>query len=198
MPTGYTAEIEEKDISFKEFALRCARAFGACMDMREEPLSEKIPDEFKPHDYHPKNIRESKEKLETIRRMSDCDAEAAASAEHLKETERIETLLKRRTERLIRYKRMIAAVDAWVPPTKDHVGLKEFMLDQIRISMPHNDEDFYKFPVKIDGPCWRAKQIDKILSDIAYHEKGHSSECEQVRVQNLWIKNLRESLEELP
>ena len=34
MPTGYTYKIGE-GASFKEFVMACARAFGACVEMRD-------------------------------------------------------------------------------------------------------------------------------------------------------------------
>jgi hypothetical protein len=41
MPTGYTAMIEEReDVTFREFALTCARAFGACIMQRDNSLAE--------------------------------------------------------------------------------------------------------------------------------------------------------------
>jgi len=44
MPTGYTAEIYEgeKEVTFEKFALTCARAFGACITIRDEPMSASI------------------------------------------------------------------------------------------------------------------------------------------------------------
>lgn len=195
MPTGYTAAIEESDISFHDFVLKCARAFGALVEMREEPLSAEIPDELKPSDYHLKNIKSGKEELTMIRGMLDSEYEESAKGEYLDEMARVEESLKKRNDLLIRYKKMLASVNAWVPPTPDHCGLKEFMIDQIRISMPLNDEDYYKFPERIDGKQWRAKQIERISRSIAYHEKEYASELARVADRNRWIKDLRESLE---
>lgn len=36
MPTGYTADIKD-GIDFKTYAMNCARAFGACVMLRDEP-----------------------------------------------------------------------------------------------------------------------------------------------------------------
>lgn len=38
MPTGYTADIKD-GITFRDFALRCARAFGATIMQRDEDIS---------------------------------------------------------------------------------------------------------------------------------------------------------------
>lgn len=52
MPTGYTSPLYEgKEISFEQFALRCARNFGALVMMREEPLDTPIPEKFNPCEY---------------------------------------------------------------------------------------------------------------------------------------------------
>ena len=40
MPTGYTAFIEDGDITTgREFLLLCSRNFGVAIDVRDEPLS---------------------------------------------------------------------------------------------------------------------------------------------------------------
>lgn len=60
MPTGYTAPIYEgeKDFTFWKFAMRCARSFGACAGLRDEPLDMVIDldKHFKPSDYYKKEL----------------------------------------------------------------------------------------------------------------------------------------------
>lgn len=47
MPTGYTYPVcEGKITEFPDFALSCARAFGALISMREEPMDAPLPDEI--------------------------------------------------------------------------------------------------------------------------------------------------------
>lgn len=64
MPTAYTANIS-KGITFKEYALLCARNFGATITMRDEPLDAEIP-EFQPSDYYVKRISEIKKDINTL------------------------------------------------------------------------------------------------------------------------------------
>ena len=45
MPTGYTAGILEGE-TFEQYALQCAKAFGALVMMRDEPSDAPIPDQF--------------------------------------------------------------------------------------------------------------------------------------------------------
>lgn len=59
MPTGYTYPVaEEKVDTLAEFALQCARAFGACVTMRDEPSNKPIPEEFKPSLHYQKKLDE--------------------------------------------------------------------------------------------------------------------------------------------
>lgn len=56
MPTGYTHKIKD-GMTFKEYALRCARNFGALMDMRDDPMDAPIPI-FTPSGYHEEKLIE--------------------------------------------------------------------------------------------------------------------------------------------
>jgi hypothetical protein len=58
MPTGYTAKLMEEGQSFPEFAMRCARNFGALIMMRDESLDVPIPEQFEPSDYYRKKLSE--------------------------------------------------------------------------------------------------------------------------------------------
>ena len=62
MPTGYTAKIADGQ-TFEEFILSCARAFGALVEMRDEPADAPIPEEFKPSAYHTTQIGVARAKM---------------------------------------------------------------------------------------------------------------------------------------
>jgi len=71
MPTGYTATLMEKNQTFPEFIMGCARAFGALIMMRDDPNDATIPDKFEPSDYHAKGIIKAREKLAKLKAMTD-------------------------------------------------------------------------------------------------------------------------------
>lgn len=67
MPTGYTADIQN-DITFQQFALNCACAFGACISLRDEPAGTQIQEVFEPDiKYYDKNIEK---KIKRIKKMA--------------------------------------------------------------------------------------------------------------------------------
>ena len=67
MPTGYTAFIEDGEITTgKEFLLLCSRAFGVDVDVKEEPLSVPTPMKFEPKTYHKERLDKALKELNKI------------------------------------------------------------------------------------------------------------------------------------
>lgn len=79
MPTGYTADIKD-GITFKTFVMNCARAFGACVELRDEPGGgEKIPESFQPSNYHADKVLAARQELAHVRELSADQRERAAA-----------------------------------------------------------------------------------------------------------------------
>lgn len=58
MPTGYTVKIYNGEkVSGKDFLMTCARNFGTCITMRDEPLSKPIPDKFEPSKFYENELK---------------------------------------------------------------------------------------------------------------------------------------------
>lgn len=67
MPTGYTAQIEDRRITnAKDFLLLCTRAFGVAIDIKDEPLSTPTPMEFEPDEYFKINLQRKQQLTNTI------------------------------------------------------------------------------------------------------------------------------------
>lgn len=195
MPTGYTAAIAD-GISFRDFALRCARAFGALVTMRDDPMDAPIHD-FVPADYHSKALAKARTRLAELNRMTLDGAEQAAQEEYDEAARsRAESIAKDRALSEA-YGAMRRQVEAWNPPTADHVGLKDFMLKQIDESIRFDSmADYYREnPIKrIQAAEWLEKQRTSAMWDIEYHAKEHAAEVARVESRNAWVEALRESL----
>src|SRR6266849_6658520 len=139
MPTGYTAMIEERDVTFNEFVWQCARGMGALIMMRDDPMDAPIPERFKLSDYYDKSLLEVNTAIKRLEAMT--SAERVAEGERLKREsiERNEEWLSERIEVNVRYNAMLAQVADWNPPTSEHQGLKDFMAQQISISFNSTD-----------------------------------------------------------
>ena len=198
MPTGYTAKIEE-GISFKQFVLNCARAFGACIEMRDDPMDKPIPDEFNPSDYHEKKLAEANKQIVKLKAMTLAVCETEAKAEYEKSLQYHKDSLKKRGDLKRKYDAMLAEVQKWNPPTNKHEGLKKFMREQIEESIKYDCEGNYHFDSlanlkQIPAKEWQKKQIDQCLKDISYAAKNQKEENERAASRTAWVRQLRESI----
>lgn len=67
MANGYTYRVEDGEItSLRDFALFCARAFGAAITMRDEPLSTPLPKAFEPDNYYLNVLEAEKKNLDYL------------------------------------------------------------------------------------------------------------------------------------
>jgi hypothetical protein len=189
MPTGYTAKLEEKGQTFAEFVWTCARAFGALITMREDSLDAPIPEAFQPEPYAERSLREAKAELERVRKMTLKEAEKEAAASFVERKAEVEKHNVKVRAILARYKAMEAEVRAWVPPTPDHDGLRNFMLQQIKESTQYTHES--KVPARLSAAEWREQRLASAARDVAYYEKSWAEEQERTRSRNKWLNDLR-------
>lgn len=194
MPTGYTDAIR-RGITFQQFALDCARAFGACITLRDEAGGgEKIPEKFEPSDYHLVEGRNARERLSKLRAMT--DTAAAIEANREREEAEVSNAKYRREqdETRAKYEAMLQSVRAWVPPSAEHASLKAFMVEQIEGSIKFDCTPCEHHLPERDAATWRRDQIKQAERDILYHEEEHRKEVERARGRTEWVRALRESL----
>lgn len=195
MPTGYTADVQSGKITdFPAFALLCARAFGATVMMRDDPLSSPIPDEFKPSQHHAEWARDMRAKLDALLAMTPEEIATARDAAEANRATSLAEAEERCAQELARYEAMLSAVNAWVPPTPEHVGLKEFMVEQL-----NNSIRFDCGPVTYNSeplpppPEWHGIQIKNAADNLARYIKAQRDEEERVADRNAWVRALRQS-----
>lgn len=195
MPTGYTAGIYDGSItSFEEYALQCARAFGACITLRDEELTSDIP-EFKPSDYHLKKIREIENERITLENTLDALLQLQLDKEHEDRVSSYHNWEKENRLRFERYEAMLVKARAYKAPTSEHVEYAKFLVSQIEDSMKFDCFAYSDLPpVKPSLEEWKANKIRNLYKDLAYHSKEYDAELERVEKRNLWIKALKESL----
>lgn len=201
MPTGYTADVAEGKVTeFRDFAFQCARAFGALIDMRDDPKDAPIPEKVEAHSsYHETQIAKAKARLDVLRAMSPkqvalAAAAAWADARAYHEKEAAQSAVTRE-----RYNAMLTKVEAWEPPSPDHVEMKNFMRQQLRESIDFDTR--YTAPPRsesYDPKRWLTTEVERQERSIAYHHKALGEELERTANRNAWLKALRESLVEPP
>lgn len=202
MPTGYTAPIYEgeENFTFKKFAMRCARNFGALIEMRGEPLDAEIDFGkcFQPSDYYKKALERVEKEYQEF--LDNPPTEEKLGEEYDKKVNNdFEKFLERKESRNAlqeRYAAMLEQVKAWEPPTEEHNGLKEFMIRQLQESVyydcvvysPYTDdrEEYIKYHMS----------PEPLLKEIAYYKERYEKEVELCNNRKLWVIKLMQSLKE--
>lgn len=195
MPTGYTYEVQEGKITeFPDFAMQCARAFGALIMMRDDPPDAPIrPREV--GDYHKNELADAQAELARYEAMTTEQADAEAEAAYQKACGyRRESEARCKLHR-DRYEAMLAKVNEWTPPTTEHEGLKKFMVQQLTDSIKHDCNVYPEKPPRREtGAEWLAKAIKDAKWSIQYHEEGYAKDVKNANESNGWVEALRESL----
>lgn len=194
MPTGYTSELCKKDVSFKKFVMTCARAMGACISMRDSSLDTPVPSEFRPDEYHRKELLKATEELRRLTRMSEGQAGVRAEGEYRAELSRHEKHVREAEQTKKRLLVMLAKVCEWQPPTPEHVDLKHFMVQQLEETLKHDGRVYGSPPTKKEPKVWLEEQLARAKRDIEYHGNEQKKEEERCLERNRWILDLRNSL----
>ena len=153
MPTGYTAFIEDGDITTgREFLLLCSRNFGVAIDVRDEPLSVPTPTKFEPDPYYKKSYEDSIKELEEAKVLTFDTAKLRRQLEYEKKIKRASEISTKMDEMNQRYQKVRREVDSWIPPTNSHSGIKRFALEQIDMCVKHNNDIFEYYQKILDAP----------------------------------------------
>lgn len=202
MPTGYTADVQEGKITeFKDFALQCARAFGACvMQMDDDPKD--LPKEQDESSYYSKKISETKKEIKKFTNMTDEELVNFEKNRIEKDLKYHQDKIQEEKKEKVRYETMLEKVHAWTPPTEEHQGLKDFMIRQIKDSIKWDCEGTYhqdaikRLEVTDISPSTiRAEKLESLEKDLAYYKKQDFEESERTQKRNQWIRDLYKSLE---
>lgn len=196
MPTGYTYHIEEGRIAdAKDFLMLCARNFGACIMMRDEPLDKPIPKEFEADTTYATWATNARKELELYKKMSLADAAQQCKSEYEAEVARVEKSKSKDRELMERYNKVLTEVKKWAPPTTGHTGLKKFAIEQIEMCLP--DLSYYdrQEPPKLqDAKRWLEERIKNCEDKIVQYEKQQEEENARTKSRNEWLRDLRDSL----
>jgi len=192
MPSGYTEDIYNgKEVTFKDFALGCARAFGACVMQRDDPADVK-PKIMPEESYHTEELK----KLKKFKKPTKAQFES-----YVKKTiADYEKSIRKNNELKKRYSDILEKANNWQPPTKEHERLKAFMIQQLTDSSSFDcgGVDHYEHELKVVSAMTYKDYVKKKLAEhnrsIKYHEEYEARDLNNIKQRNKWIKDLYDSL----
>ncbi len=185
-------------MSFEKFTLQCARAFGALIEMRDDPMDAPIPESFTPSTYHTERAKVLEREIAALEAMTNEQRIAYGVAKIERSLASLHDGLRKNTDENARLDAMASQVQAWQPPSKDHEGLKKFMLEQIAISRDRSDyyhERIAELKAMHPLQIWR-DEVQSSKDFLASNQKSDREEIERCHGRTQWVRQLRESLKQ--
>ena len=193
MPTGYTSKIGD-DQSFKDFALRCARNFGANILMRDDPMDAEI----KKYEVEPYYMNRLTETIAEKSRFLNLSKEEMINLWNDEFNSKYSNYCKCCIEKVVlksKYEKMLAKVKKFIPPTPDHINYKNFMIEQIQTSIDFDcSTDYMIEPKKESFLIWKTRKIKHLNDNINYYIKKYGEEVVRTDGRNNWNEKLFEAL----
>jgi hypothetical protein len=205
MPTGYTAEIiDGKVTTFKEFAQKCMRAFGSTIHMRDEPLDKKyVP--RKVEKYYIESVKEAKKKLDELKKADDQFFINKVKGELKSDYTYYEEKLEKVLESKARLDSILKDAKNWSPPTEDHTGIKDFMIQQLEETLKYDgNTEYYETELKeikkkmespIDISTIRKEMIEDAEEDLENSKNRLEEEIKRCDDSNKWVEEFLKSIE---
>jgi hypothetical protein len=191
MTTGYTSIIEERDVTFAEFAKRCVRAMGAAIHMRDDPLDKLLT---LPEVPEVQGVDKLQRELDAVQAWSVDERQAKTSQHNADQRAIHQTRIREYNAAKARYQSLIAETRAWMPPTAGHQGLKDFMLEQLKSSMDWLMEPTE--PPPMFGDDYQVKVILDLRRQIANTKQYRQQEAERTAERRKYLTDLLASLGE--
>ncbi len=204
MPTGYTAGIlDGKITTFPQFAKQCMRAFGATIHMRDDDMDAEITPRT-PSDYHIKEIERANQLLKDAEILSDKVIVENRKKELEKDKEyHLKAIAKKKIDAK-KMNNILKDVKKWQPPTSDHIGIKDFMIDQIEktidfdCKIDYHDKALIKIKTEqlnINASEIRKQIIEQAKENLVYHNAENLKQVQVCEQSNKWVTDLLGSLE---
>lgn len=203
MPTGYTAYIEDGDITTgKEFLKLCTRAFGIAIDQKDEPLSVPTQTKFEPNNYYKEKYDKALLALEQAKKITFDEAKNQMWIAYEKRIADYKSYADREISMNNKYEKVRREVNDWNPPTEEHNGLKKFALEQIDMCMTKQkyiDEYIAKSNELFDGSDEAVHQymidnIEMCQEEVDRAYESWQEELNRAKSKNKWMKQFLDSL----
>lgn len=195
--TGYTEGVANGTTkTFKEYAFKCLRAFGAAIHLRDESLdTEYTPRE--PQPYYKDIMEEKIEELEAHNKLTDEEFEAIFLKELEEKRDRYLGYVKKEAMERERLEVMLEEARNFEVPSEDYQNFKDFMVNQLMISLPDSNgfyiEELGKTLVKIsDLNIQKERDLirEDLVKDIEYNRISYEKELAGCKKSNEWVEVL--------
>lgn len=201
MPTGYTAGVMDGTITeFKDYAFQCARAFGALVTLRDDPITPDIP-VLEVGDYYSTAVRRAEEEVKRLSIMTSKQIEAEFLKWKTRDIKYHTKAIKDQEKTRKKYLNMLEEAKKFVAPTDDHVEYRDFLISQLEESLKwdcgsdYHQEQLAKVKRKKSARAWHREALAGAKYRLKYAKKSLKEEIERVKSRNDWLDQLKKAVE---
>lgn len=194
MTSAYTCVVQNGTVTdLSGFALRCARAFGALVPMRDEPMDAPLPEKLEPSvSHHDERIEKYQNILKAIDLLSEEDCQSKADSSYEVEIEYYKKRLQERDDEIQRCEKMLVKVRAWRVP-EELLTLKTFMMTQLSQAIGFLRYEIEN-PIHKSGETWRKEEKREARMKVNYHMREKQDEIDRTAKRQEWLDMLRSAL----
>lgn len=200
MPSGFTAEFENREPSFEEFVWRCARGMGVFIHMRDDSMDAplRLPTEEDFSGYHEESLERAAKNLKKYSNMALDTAKVLMNKQYDEMIADTKKAIKEKSALKKRYENMLSKVRGWTPPTSEHKNFKKFMIEQLEQSMEWDCNVKY-YVERLEAPRqtareWLNDMVTQAQYDIEYHTKHIAEDRERNKERVEWVQALQNSV----
>lgn len=194
MPTGYTAAVQSGEITeFADYAMNCARAFGALLDMRDAPAGAEIPDEIIPSDYHYVQQKAAEQQLKIFNELSGAALTAKYEEKCASDTKEYLERKERKLAEHERYLLMLKKAKDFEAPTPEHENFAKFLVEQLEQSIEFDCFEVSE-PEQETYHQWKATTRENYIRSIEFHRSAFAEEVQRAKDKTKWLNQLRNAI----
>lgn len=195
MPSGYTAKLYEGDQDFTEFLFGCARGIGYLISMRDEPWTAEIPDFFVPDPYYEERVARARGRIDEIQALDDVELMKSQERQREDRVKSLEKYANENRQRKERYVKMLDRAKAWEPPTAEHEGLQQLMVEQLEQSLQFDtDHRPPALPPLSPVAEYREQELALAHAEIEDAERELEREISRCEDRTAWVQALKSSV----
>jgi hypothetical protein len=189
----------------KGYIIRCAKDFDHFF--YDDPKCEIIPDKVETTSttgFYLKEIDKYTKRITCLKNLTPDAAELLAKKDYEDHVTKAEACVADARNKKQKLEDMLIKVEAWNPPTEDHGGMKENIIDTLKreinkLEHNYNPDDWIFQSVYLvkrqNGKEWHAEKLEKAKKSLNYCIGELAKETKRIESRNKWVKELKDNLE---
>lgn len=207
--TGYTYKIEDGTCKTpKDFLKLCLKAFGCCIELRDESLTSFDVNEFlkklkteseQPSDYLVTSLSNAEKELEKLLKRTNDDWKKELDSEIAKAKEKLEKNKKEHEEESKTLSYFTQSIENW-NCSEEYKGIKDFALEQLGLTTLINYEWDEKLLEELSNESvteYRNRYIQSAIKEVDYYKERIEEEKEGKLEDIKFIEGFLKEIEDL-